>query len=277
MFEVVADEAGLGSAPRILQDRGHSRRTLRRAFGPGCGRDANRCSRRGRADASAIPAFAGWCGRCTSGCSDFGCRGFHTLIGAAEQPKKGAPAPLPPTLDDVARLTHACDHSRSVAPDVNACVKNAALKKFFTDPLCDAIDGLGAHIDDHGQPDPMPLAMPRRLRLSKFLGLLDHSEQGRPPTDQGRVIAGGPSTDKATPLLATDDPANVASALHGPVAATTRPLSYLSWQRVLHCNFGRWGASGLRVLPEDRNKLYSQSFKCLEEAIWALSSLITHR
>lgn len=136
---------------------------------------------------------------------------------------RGAPAPLPPTLDDVARLTHACDYSCFVAPDVNAYVKDSALKKFFTDPLCNAIDGLGAHIDDYGKPDPIPLEMLRRMELSKFLGLFDDDpNQGQLPTDPGRVIAGGPSTDEATPLPATNDPANVAPALHGPVAATLK-------------------------------------------------------
>jgi hypothetical protein len=81
------------------------------------------------------------------------------------------PASPPPTLADVAVLTRESDFARFVAPGVDAGVKNAALKKLFTDPHFNLMDGLDTYIDDYGQPDPLPAGMLRQMVQSKSLGL----------------------------------------------------------------------------------------------------------
>ena len=93
-----------------------------------------------------------------------------------------APAPaLPPvTMDDVDALTHASDYSRFVAPGVASGVRNAAMKKLFSDPHFNIMDGLDIYIGDYGQPDPIPPEMLRRMVQSKFLGLFDdEAEDGQ--------------------------------------------------------------------------------------------------
>ena len=82
-----------------------------------------------------------------------------------------APSPPPPTLADVAALTRESDYARFVAPGVDAGVKNAALKKLFTDPHFNLMDGLDTYIDDYGKPDPLPVGMLRQMTQSKSLGL----------------------------------------------------------------------------------------------------------
>jgi hypothetical protein len=82
-----------------------------------------------------------------------------------------APAPAAPTLADVAELTPASDYTRFVAGDVDPAVKNAALKKLFTDPQFNVMDGLDTYIDDYGKPDPLPEGMLRKMAQAKFLGL----------------------------------------------------------------------------------------------------------
>jgi hypothetical protein len=78
----------------------------------------------------------------------------------------------PPTLDDVARLpADANDFSRFVAPKVPAEVRNAAMKKLFSDPHFNIMDGLDVYIDDYGKPDPLPADMLRRMVQSQMLGL----------------------------------------------------------------------------------------------------------
>ena len=85
-----------------------------------------------------------------------------------------APDPPPlPTLDDVARLTKDSDFSPYVARDVDASVRNAAMKKLFSDPHFNVMDGLDTYIDDYGKPDPIPLSMLRRMNQSAVLGLFD--------------------------------------------------------------------------------------------------------
>ena len=89
----------------------------------------------------------------------------------------GEPPPLP-TMNDVARLTRASDYSRFVLPGVDEGVKNAAMKKLFTDPHFNVMDGLDTYIDDYGKPDPIPIAMLRQMNQAKFLGLFDDEDEG---------------------------------------------------------------------------------------------------
>ena len=91
----------------------------------------------------------------------------------AERPSAAAAPPPPPapTLADVAELTHRSDFSRFVAPGVDSGVKNAALKKLFTDPHFNVMDRLDTYIDDYGLPDPLPAGMLRQMAQSQFLGL----------------------------------------------------------------------------------------------------------
>ena len=98
-------------------------------------------------------------------------------VPAAELPA----AEPPPTLADVALLTRESDYSRFVAADVDEGVKRAAMKKLFTDPHYNIMDGLDIYIDDYGQPDPIPESMLRQMTQSKFLGLFDHEEEPPAP------------------------------------------------------------------------------------------------
>lgn len=87
------------------------------------------------------------------------------------------PKEPPPTLDDVALLTRSSDYSRFVAPGVDGTVRNAAMKKLFSDPHFNVMDGLDIYIDDYGKPNPIPPAMLRLMRQSEFLGLFRDEEQ----------------------------------------------------------------------------------------------------
>ena len=82
----------------------------------------------------------------------------------------------PPTLADVALLTHDSDDARFIVPGIDEGVKRAALKKLFTDPHFNIMDGLDTYIDDYGKPDPIPLSMLRQMNQSKFLRLFDDEE-----------------------------------------------------------------------------------------------------
>ncbi len=103
-----------------------------------------------------------------------------TVLSPAADPRadvvEAAQAPPPPTLADVALLTREDSYARFVAPGVDPTVRNAAMKKLFTDPHYNVMDGLDIYIDDYGIPDPIPMAMLRRMTQSKSLGLFDHEE-----------------------------------------------------------------------------------------------------
>ena len=96
---------------------------------------------------------------------------------AAAEPAPAAlapcPSPPPPTLADVAALTRDSDYARFVAPGVDVGIKNAALKKLFTDPHFNIMDRLDTYIDDYSLPDPLPAGMLRQMVQSHALGLFD--------------------------------------------------------------------------------------------------------
>jgi uncharacterized protein DUF3306 len=94
-----------------------------------------------------------------------------------------------PTLADVAALTHSSDYSRFVLPGVEADVRNAAMRKLFSDPRFNVMDGLDTYIDDYGKPDPIPLAMLRRMNQSSALGLFADDEPLEVAAPAGATVA----------------------------------------------------------------------------------------
>jgi len=119
--------------------------------------------------------------------------------GRGEGPAPQQPPPPPPTLDDVAALTRDADFSRFVAADVDPGVKNAALKKLFTDPHYNVMDGLDTYIADYNQPDPLPASMLRKMVQSKFLGLFrdEDADENADLRLQPDDAAGRPGADES--------------------------------------------------------------------------------
>ncbi len=119
-------------------------------------------------------------------------------------------APPPPTLADVALLTRDSDYTRFIAPGIDEGVKRAAMKKLFTDPHFNIMDGLDTYIDDYGKPDPIPLSMLRQMNQSKFLRLFDDDEKDDHDGDRetlpndAAVASAARLTDPTTPP--DDDP-----------------------------------------------------------------------
>ncbi|MEO8281757.1 MAG: DUF3306 domain-containing protein [Ideonella sp.] len=120
---------------------------------------------------------------------------------------ESAAAP-PPTLADVALLTRDDSYARFVAPDVDPAVRNAAMKKLFTDPHFNVMDGLDIYIDDYGKPDPIPMEMLRRMTQSKSLGLFDHEDEDKDDGGGERASErpAAPNPDQTLPVVAETSP-----------------------------------------------------------------------
>ena len=120
---------------------------------------------------------------------------------AGEGEDGGTLEPPPLTLDDVHALSADSDFrpfaARGVAPEV----KNAAMKKLFSDPHYNVMDRLDIYIDDYSQPDPIPKEMLRKLASAKFLGLFDEEEKqeaqaaARLEEDAAREVADDPTAE----------------------------------------------------------------------------------
>ena len=97
----------------------------------------------------------------------------------APDAKPAEPAePLKPlTLDDVKDLTKESDFKPFMSRGVEPGVRNAAMKKLFSDPHFNVMDGLDIYIDDYSKPDPLPLSMLRQMASAKFLKLFHDDEE----------------------------------------------------------------------------------------------------
>ena len=80
------------------------------------------------------------------------------------------------SLDDVKELTKESDFKPFMGRSVEPGVRNAAMKKLFSDPHFNVMDGLDIYIDDYSKPDPLPLSMLRQMTSAKFLKLFDDEE-----------------------------------------------------------------------------------------------------
>ena len=99
---------------------------------------------------------------------------------AAASPSASAEPPLPP----VDTLTIDSDFAPFLQPKVAEDVKRAALKKLFSDPQFNVMDGLDIYIGDYTQPDPMPDGM--LDKLGKVYGMLDQPSLTKRPTARRR-------------------------------------------------------------------------------------------
>ena len=109
-----------------------------------------------------------------------------------------------PTLADAQALTPQSDFKPFMARGVASDVKNAAMKKLFTDPHYNVMDRLDTYIDDYSLPDPIPEAMLRQMVSAKFLKLFDEDEDKQATVTQaGLNPAAAPvdATRPPTPLL----------------------------------------------------------------------------
>lgn len=87
--------------------------------------------------------------------------------GAADAPAD--PAAPAPTLEQVESLTADSDFTPFVARGVDETVRRAALKKLFTDPHFNVMDGLDTYIDDYNKFEPLTPLMVAALNHAKDL------------------------------------------------------------------------------------------------------------
>ncbi|HEX5738611.1 MAG TPA: DUF3306 domain-containing protein [Hydrogenophaga sp.] len=134
----------------------------------------------------------------------------------AEKPEEPPPAL---TLDDVARLTPESDFSSFVARGVPANVRNAAVKKLFTDPHFNVMDGLDIYIDDYSQPSPLSAAEMAKMVGAQFLKLVDDPNDKREPAS----APGLADPTAAAPAEPTEEAPSEAPTLQASAPDPTEP------------------------------------------------------
>lgn len=110
----------------------------------------------------------------------------------------------PVTLQDVAGLTRDSDYSPFVANGIDEAIKRSAMKKLFSDPHFNLMDGLDIYIDDYSVFEPIrpemlaliehakPLLDPLKQLQNAVVSLLQETDAG-----EGKVVAAGAAQDEA--------------------------------------------------------------------------------
>jgi Protein of unknown function (DUF3306) len=104
---------------------------------------------------------------------------------AAREQDAAAKAP-PPDLPPLDQLTPDSDYRAFFHPEVDEDVRRAALKKLFSDPRFNVMDGLDVYIDDYSKTEPIPPAMLAGLRQAQKILEWAKGEDKEAPHDHAK-------------------------------------------------------------------------------------------
>lgn len=124
---------------------------------------------------------------------------------AVAEPQDETPAL---TLEDVERLDRfAPDFSAFMKPGVDPVVQQAAMKKMFSDPHFNIMDGLDIYIDDYSKPDPIPMEMLKRMVQSDMLNIFSKDDDKSADKQPEILNADNPgqASEQALPLVDKTD------------------------------------------------------------------------
>ena len=141
----------------------------------------------------------------------------------ADATPAAVPEPSPP-LPPVDSLTFDSDYSAFMQPKVAEETKRAALRKLFSDPSFNLMDGLDIYVGDYTQSDPMPSGMLEKLTAA--YAMLDPVEPAR--VAEADAAAADPASAPETDLPeapVTESPAESAQSTPEATASDTSPKS----------------------------------------------------
>ena len=123
-----------------------------------------------------------------------------------EQSSAAPEAPVPLTLDDVEKIDRfAPDFSGFMKPGVDPAVQQAAMKKMFSDPHFNVMDGLDIYIDDYSKLDPIPLEMLKRMVQSDMLNIFRKDNVEDAQTEKIVATQSSDPIEQALPLVEQTD------------------------------------------------------------------------
>jgi hypothetical protein len=114
---------------------------------------------------------------------------------AAPAAAKVADAAAPPELPALESLTFESDFKAFMHSKVEESVKRAALKKLFSDPRFNVMDGLDTYIDDYTKADPIPEEMLAKLEHARQTLFGPKQEEPADPKTEQAKQDGDPAQD----------------------------------------------------------------------------------
>jgi hypothetical protein len=139
-----------------------------------------------------------------------------------------------PSLEDVANLGHDSDYSVFMASGVDETVKRSAMKKLFTNPHFNIMDGLDIYIDDYNKFEPITPEILASLNHAKALlnplaqfeaplmGLLDNLAE-KPP--ENRMGAEKTAPESGEQIAERADQAQLPESTHSQTASKEIPAA----------------------------------------------------
>ncbi len=106
--------------------------------------------------------------------------GRNAAIPSDALPADRQQSPPVPTMADVQGLTPSSDFQTFMREGVPGEVRNAAMKKLFTDPHFNVMDGLDIYIGDYNTPDPLPAGMLEKMVGAELLNLFPKKVKNLP-------------------------------------------------------------------------------------------------
>lgn len=121
-------------------------------------------------------------------------------------------------LPDLQSLGIDSDYRPFMQRSVDPGIRNAAMRKLFSDPHFNVMDGLDTYIDDYGKPDPLPAGMLESLRQWQALTSVESPEKDEPEATPATRSAEA-TADGAVSVEATAEVSGEASeiAADGPL------------------------------------------------------------
>ena len=147
----------------------------------------------------------------------------ETAAAPLPEPQDALPAaaPVPAALGEAPEAVpgEGTEYQQFFNPRVDEKLRRTALRKLFSEPQFNVMDGLDTYIDDYSIPDPIPDAMLRQLHQAKGLFLFDDEKTTESADARGTVApAATPEVQEA--IAPPDAPA---ASAPGDTAAAARP------------------------------------------------------
>lgn len=124
-----------------------------------------------------------------------------------------APATPAPELPPVEKLDMDSDYRGFFHPKVDEALRRTALKKLFSDPHFNVMDGLDVYIDDYSISDPLPATMLGELKQAQniFAWAKETEEEAElrrnpPPVAAAQIAAADPGAADAVPKADAAEP-----------------------------------------------------------------------
>ena len=146
-------------------------------------------------------------------------------------PADGQQQPPLPTLEDVQSLTPNSDFQTFMREGVPGEVRNAAMKKLFTDPHFNVMDGLDIYIGDYNTPDPLPAGMLEKMVGAELLNLFPKKPKNMPIQTSGADTQENPDQSpdavEGSPVVAQSPQSQPPSALQAtPAPQASEPTEH---------------------------------------------------